>query len=361
MKTLIDGRPLQTASAQRGIGRYVSQLVQVLTGDPDYSFLFFQTKEHEQRLLAGIPGQVLTRQPRRLITYSDRYFLRRSLRRQSADCYHSTAFALPNRSGREKYILTVHDLTPLLLPRFFPLRQRMIFKRIIASARQADLVLTVSRHTASDLLRFVDIPSERIRTIYNAVDERLQPQTNEAHPVSLPAEYLFYCGGADGSKNLETLLQAAARLSLPLLIAGPISPLRRKALLAPFRPDTGRRFIFCGYVSDSQLAHLYRHAAAFVFPSLNEGFGYPPLEAMGNDTPVVASRAGALEEVLDDAAFYVDNPNNPEEWSIQIDKLLHDSGLRADLIRRGRQRVKRFSMANFARDMKNVYRQLAEI
>ncbi len=351
MRLLIDGRPLQTASAYRGIGRYVRHIAQMFDGDARCKTLFFRGDD----VPPGFAGSVFTPSPRRLITLSDSFFLPPLFRRHEVSAYHSTAFALPRRTRNVRYFLTVHDVTLLKFPQGSSRRQRLVSRRIIASAGRADMVLPNSATTAADLQEYVRIDPARVRVIYPMLDDRLAPGNAEKPVAALPGEYLLYAGGADRTKNLETLLQAVVQLKVPLLIAGMIAAARSAELLSGMPAPDRRLVSFLGHVSDSHLAWLYGHAAAFVFPSLNEGFGYPPLEALQCGTPAVVSRAGSLPETLENAALYVDDPLDPEEWSAKIGQLLQDPGLKKELLTRGNELLPRYSPAAFKKNLQAVY------
>ena len=351
MKILIDGRPLQTASVFRGIGRYVRNIAQLFDNDARCKTLFFRG--------AGVPpgsaGNVFTPSPRRLITLSDSFFLPPLFRRHEVGAYHSTAFALPRRTRNVRYLLTVHDVTLLKFPHDYSRRQRLVSRRIIESAKRADMILPNSATTAADLQEYVRIDPARVRVIYPMLDDRLALGNAVKPAMDLPGEYLLYTGGADRTKNLETLLQAIAMLKVPLLVAGMIAAARSAELLSALPGPDRRLVIFLGHVPDSHLAWLYGHAAAFVFPGLNEGFGYPPLEALQCGTPAVVSRAGALPEILQNAALYVDNPLAAEEWSAKIGRLLQDPELKKELLARGQTLLPGYSPAAFKKNLQAVY------
>lgn len=351
MTVLIDGRPLQTPSRFRGIGRYVDHVARAFARDDRCRFLFFRGHD----VPGGLGETVLSASPRRLITLSDSLYLPPLFRRCGARAYHSTAFALPRRVRGVRFLLTVYDLTLLKFPGHFPWRQRQVARRIVLSARRADLVLPISERTAADLAELAGIDPERMRVVPPMLDDRLAPERAVKPPAALPAGYLLYVGGADRTKNLETLLQAASRLDVPLLVAGPIAAARQAELLAPLPAAARSRIAFLGHVPDGQLAWLYGHAAAFVFPSLNEGFGFPPLEALRCGTPPVVSRAGALPEALGDAALYVEDPLDAGEWQAKIASLLEHPGIKCGLLGRASSILPRYSPEAFANGLARAY------
>ncbi len=354
MRVLIDGRPLQTPSRYRGIGRYVDHVVRAFAGDDRCSFLFFRGRD-----VPGDAGRtLLSASPRRLITLSDSLYLPPLFRRCGAGVYHSTAFALPRRTPGVRFLLTVYDLTLLKFPGHFPWRLRQVARRIALSARRADLVLPISESTAADLAEFAGVDPSRMRVVSPMLDDRLAPERAVKPEAALPAGYLLYAGGADGTKNLETLLQAAAGLDAPLLVAGPIAAARRAELLAPLAAEARRRVMFLGHVPDAQLAWLYGHAAAFVFPSLNEGFGFPPLEALRCGTAPVVSRAGALPGTLGGAALYVEDPLDAGEWRAKIALLLEHPDQRREILSRAVGLLSRYSGPAFQESLRTIYSEM---
>lgn len=351
MKVLIDGRPLQTPSRLRGIGRYVGHILQACAGEERARVLFFRGDDapgHADRT-------VRSASPRRLITLSDSFFLPPLFRRQGISVYHSTAYALPRRARNVRYLLTVYDLTLRKHPQGSSWRHRLVFRRIIASARRADLILPISDATAGDLRELAGVDPARMRVIRPMLDGRIAPEHAQKPAAPLPGEFLLYVGGADASKNLETLLRAVPPLGIPLVLAGGIAKKRAAELLLQVPQQNRSLIFFVGHVPDRELAWLYGSAAALVLPSLNEGFGYPPLEALRCGTPAVVSRAGALPEVLEDAAVFVDAPRDADEWIAKTGRLLRDSDLRRELLDRGRRLLPHFAPHAFRERLEHVY------
>ncbi|MBE0664552.1 MAG: glycosyltransferase family 4 protein [Candidatus Aminicenantes bacterium] len=353
MQIIIDGRPLQTYSAFRGIGRYVRNIAQTFDRDERAAFLYFRGND----ALPDSNQKIFSALPRRMITLTDSTSLPVIFSRHQPICYHSTAYALPQKARNVRYLLTVFDLTPLKFPQFFSRRHRLVFKMIIKSALRADTVLAISAKTAADLQEFIPIDKTRIEIIHCMLDNRITPAFAEKPPGPLPGEYLLYTGGADRVKNLETLLQAISRLQVPLLIAGKISEARAAQLLAAL-PALDRRLVtFTGYVPDSQLVWLYKNAAAFVFPSLNEGFVYPPLESLQCGTAAIVSRAGSLPEILGNAAVFVDQPLAVDEWVEKIRRLLEDAEMQRTLIASGQRLLRKYAPAEFKKNLERIYFQ----
>jgi len=354
MKILIDGRALQTYSAFRGIGRYVNQLIDIFHDEASHYYLFFK----EENYRPDLERKLFLKAPRRMITFTDHLWLHNILVEKAISLYHSPAFALPRKPRSILYMLTVHDLTPLLYPGFSSIRNRYIFKKIIKSAQKADAVITVSRHTADDLLNYLPQLEGRIRVVHNALDSRIDPDTAEIPSIKLPSEYMFYCGGTDKIKNLETVVRSLAFHKLPLVIAGKIDNTAKRDLLALLKRHEPGRIHFAGFVSDQELSYLYKKARVFAFPSLYEGFGYPPLEALCCGTPSVVSRRSSIPEVMGDSAMYVDDPLDPEAFAEKVNELITDSELENRLLESGKAVLKSHSMESYKTRILAVYDEL---
>jgi glycosyltransferase involved in cell wall biosynthesis len=235
------------------------------------------------------------------------------------------------------------------------------------AARRADIVLTDSESSAIDLRRFLRLPAEHVHAIPLAGEGRLTP----AHP-SVVAEaltryevrqpYLLYVGGLNGRKNIEGLLAAFAEVRrshprLALVIAG-----KRQWRVGGIDKvlqnlDIEAQVHFTGYVADADLPGLYGGAAAFVFPSLYEGFGLPVLEAMACGAPVITSNVSSLPEVAGDAALLID-PRNSGAIATAIRRVLEDPHVASTLRLRGLARAAEFTWERTARETLAIYERL---
>jgi glycosyltransferase involved in cell wall biosynthesis len=225
-----------------------------------------------------------------------------------------------------------------------------------SAIRRSELVFTVSEASRRDILRFYPkADAERLQVVPNAIDEAIVEDPGEEEMERVQERYqvrgrfILYAGNIKPHKNLERLVAAFGMLKqrgghedVKLLIIGDeinsYGSLRRSVEAAGVRQDVR----FFGFVPSRTLSALYRLASVFAFPSLYEGFGLPPLEAMACGTPVVTSRISSLPEVVGDAALLVD-PYSTEDIAHGLERVLCDDGLRAELSTRGRARVKQFS------------------
>jgi glycosyltransferase involved in cell wall biosynthesis len=278
-----------------------------------------------------------------------------------------------------RLVLTVHDLTDLIYPPAGASRMMQAARLYMArrTLGMASRILSVSQSSRRDLARAFAIPESKIEVVYNALDERfarepMPPDADrvlERHAVNYP--FVLYAGNIRPHKNLARMIEAFAVAKaelagheefahLKLLVIGDEltkhPDLRRAVIRTRLREDVR----FLGFVPHGVLRVFYSRARAFLFPSLYEGFGLPPLEAMAHGTPVVTSNVSSLPEVLDGAALLV-NPENLFDIARGIRQVLTDEALRKDLVRRGYEQVKRYSWERSAQQVLDVYRSVAKM
>jgi len=279
------------------------------------------------------------------------------LRRLGADLLHSPHYVRPLFCSVPS-VVTIHDCIHLLFPEYLPNRMAWRYAHFMigrAVSRSA-LVLTVSEASRRDILRFYPwADPDKVLVVPNGIDAELieDPGAEEMERVreryQIRGRFVLFAGNVKPHKNLERLIAAFARVRLApgqddlrlLIIGDDVSrygSLRRTVEESGVRQDVR----FFGFVPHRTLAALYRMASVFAFPSLYEGFGLPPLEAMACGTPVVTSRVSSLPEVVDDAAVLVD-PYDVEDIARGLRCALQDETLRAELIAKGYARAHSFS------------------
>jgi glycosyltransferase involved in cell wall biosynthesis len=268
-------------------------------------------------------------------------------------------------------VVTIHDVIHLKFPEYLPNRMAFGYARtmIWSAVRRADRVLTVSEASKRDILHHFRVSPAKVEVIPNAIDDRFRtpPSDEEMAQVreryQLHAPFLLYAGTVKPHKNVERLIEAFGDLRrrgfdhVKLLVIG--DEVSKQATLrhAVHRCKLHTHVRFFGFVPHRMLAVLYRLADAFVFPSLYEGFGLPPLEAMASGTPVVTSNVSSLPEVVGEAALLVD-PYDPIAIADALERLLCDESLRRTLVERGLARAREFSWERSVRRIRRVYEEV---
>jgi glycosyltransferase involved in cell wall biosynthesis len=293
-----------------------------------------------------------------------------ALRRERVALFHAPHYVLPPLVPC-KSVVTIHDCIHLMFPQYLPNRLALAYARtaINMAARRSTRVLTVSESSKKDILRFVDVPADKIDVIHNAYDERFGVEPREEDVVrvqeryQLHDEFVLYAGNVKPHKNLGRLIEAfhlVRRRGLEhlklVLIGDEIS--KYAALRRAVHHHQLHKYVrFLGYMPEETLAVMYRLAAVFVFPSLYEGFGLPPLEAMASGTPVVTSNLSSLPEVAGDAALLAD-PYDPGAIADAIYTVLTDPSIRRDLRSKGLVRARQFSWEASARRVHEIYQRM---
>ncbi len=371
MRIAIDGRKLR----DYGIGTYVRNLLRQLgRQDTTNEYVVFCRGvdcDTIEELGPRFRAVVETAGP---YSIAEQFALPTALRREGAELFHAPHYVLPPLTPCRS-VVTIHDCIHLRFPQYLPSKLGYAYARaqMWTATHRAGRVITVSEASKRDILRYFRVPESRIDVIYNAIDDRFwqEPPADEVARVReryrLTAPFVLYAGNIKPHKNLERLIEAfhlmrhdspdLAHVQL-LIIGDEISKyatLRR----AVHRHKLHKHVRFFGFVSDQTLAALYRLANVFVFPSLYEGFGLPPLEAMASGTPVITSNVSSLPEVVGDAALMID-PYEPKAIADAMQRVLTDAALRADLRARGLARAREFSWERSIRRVREIYDEVMQ-
>ncbi|HWR51350.1 MAG TPA: glycosyltransferase family 1 protein [Bryobacteraceae bacterium] len=360
-----------------GVGTYIRNLIHALAAiDRENEYRLIAHRRDEPELAKLPPNFEIAPYPRpedHWLNHLTFYFFLKELR---ADLVHMPVNLVPLLMPRP-YVVTIHDMSSLLYAvdaqrRSFRL---FLFRRGLLRAKR---VIAVSEATRRDVENLLGVPAERIRQIYDApdpgfarrpgdpADETERLRILERYQINHP--FILYAGAVRPQKNIPRLVEAFAVLrgdlerhpvykDLRLIIIGDEisqNPAVRRAVIKTRVEDVVR---FLGFVPFDTLRVFFEAAAAFVFPSLYEGFGLPPLEAMACGTPVVTSSVSSLPEVAGDAAMFV-NPENVFDIARGIREVLTDDALRVELVRRGHEQARRFSWSNTAAEVLEIYREV---
>jgi len=270
-------------------------------------------------------------------------------------------------------VATIHDVVPLIYPRslhnpFLRRRYKHQLNRTLAEARY---IITVSQISLSALSAYAGVDPAMVRVIHNGVSEQFHPVRDEAelaavrHRYSLPERFAFWVGDFRPEKNLDLLVQGWSRLPkrlpepLPLVLAGSQTGDFRQIKKLVEQKGLKDQVHFPGFIRDSDLAAVYSAATVFVFPSLYEGFGLPPLEAMACGTPCVVSNSSSLPEVTGRAAMLF-NPTSPDQFVEAVSRVLTDRLLYESLREEGLDQSALFPWAKSAEETLLVYANALE-
>jgi glycosyltransferase involved in cell wall biosynthesis len=356
-----------------GIGRYTLQLGKAL--------LTLQDRLEIVLLTAGGAGALAGQNGTRYVPLSGcrllpglmtlgNVLIPRLAKKLELDLFHDPSGVTPLLfgAGRARTVITVHDVFAWSCPGTSNLLDTVIYRHWLPRVLPGvDAVITDSQASKTDISKYLGVPSSKVNVIHLGVDGCFHPVAGELAATvgrshGLPDRYVLYLGSVEKRKNLSTLLRAYAHLrrlvQVPkLVIVG--AKRHRSAGIEEILQELAlvEHVLFPGYVPDEDLPALYSGADLFVFPSLYEGFGLPPLEAMACGTPVVTSNVSSLPEVVGDAAITV-TPYDVEALAEAMRRVLTDADLRAELREKGLARAKQFTWERCAQETLAVYEQV---
>lgn len=282
----------------------------------------------------------------------------------SLDIIHSPLpAAIPPKGKKQRLVVTVHDVAFVVYPEMYPLQWRLMYRAgLFRAVRDADVIITPSRHSAEDLMRRSRIGRGRIQVIPLAASlPSKAPQVEETlGRLKVRRPYVLFVGTLEPRKNVVRLIRAYRRMAgrgapHSLVLAGAMG-WRHQALMRELALEGPGEIVLTGTVSPDDLDALYRGASLFVYPSLYEGFGLPLLEAMARGIPCVASIASSLPEVAGEAALPVD-PRSVGGLAEAMERVVNDRQLAARLSEAGVARASGFSWDETARRTLEVYKQ----
>ncbi len=370
MRVGLDGYPL--SESLTGVGHYTLELARALARNyPADQFELVSPKPFAGTLAAEneLPNLVFTKA--RSSSIRGHWWsvgLPLYARKAKFDLFHGTNYELPLWNNRRS-VLTIHDLSTLLHPELH--RQPLVRRartRLPLAAKMARAIITPTEAVKREVCEHLKIKPEKLTAIHEAPRDFFQPvPESESAAVRkrlrIESEFLLFVGTLEPRKNLLTLLKSLQQvfretsLRPQTVIVGGEGWLMSETERFIASSGVADRLRFTGYLQDEDLRALYASCRAFIYPSIYEGFGLPPLEAMACGAPVIAARIPALQEVLDNAAILVD-PLDEKSLAQAIVGLLTSNGQRDELRTRGVQRAAKFSWDQTARLTHEVYERL---
>jgi len=359
MKVGIDCRELRANIT--GIGRILLEFLKearrqrkdfyfILFGNEKTNFLSFpDVFENYQKIIIK----------ERLTLWWDQIQLKNALQQYEIDLFFSPYYKMPLLT-KTKTVISIFDVTYLLVePYVHRFKNKIYVKNFIKlAAKKAKKILTSSNSTKEDLSKILHLPQEKVEVVYLGVSPEFRPTYGSdkiefvKNKYGLAKKYILYVGNSSPHKNLKRLVQAYQSLANDLkqeysLVLGGGEPKRLGI-------SEGEPLIFTRFIAEEDLPSLYSGAELFVFPSLYEGFGLPPLEAMACGCPVASSNMSSLPEVLGEAALFFD-PYQVEEISAAICRMLEDKNLRERFRQKGLQRAKLFTSEKMTGNLYSLF------
>ena len=273
-----------------------------------------------------------------------------------SDVFYMPHFAYNSFSTKSYKIITVHDLSFLRYPEFFSFKNNVWHKmvEIKKTLKTFDKIIAISENTKNDLMELLDIPEKKIEVIHSGISDdykKIDKNSLESIVVrekyKLPKKFILSLGTIEPRKNIDSLIKAFDDFSTKsggnyyLVIAGGMGWKYRKVLDEYNRAKNKNKIIFLGYVDEDDKNIIYNLSDLFVFPSYYEGFGFPPLEAMRAETPVIAASNSSMFEVLCDAAYFID-PHDISDLSNAMYKILDNQDLKSEFVEKGKINSNKF-------------------
>ncbi|MBD7915158.1 glycosyltransferase family 4 protein [Clostridium sp. Sa3CUN1] len=367
MNISIDARGINLYNGT-GIGTYTENLVkELLDIDKKNNYLLFWTGKNYENYKRDNCKIVFTSKKHGV--FYENYYFPNFLKNNDIDIHHIPQNGIGfSDTYVTNCIVTIHDLIPYVLPETTGRGYLEKFLRLMPSIiDKSKGILTVSEYSKKDILKFFNhIPEDKVFVTPLAANSNFKPLDKAScknfirEKYNFNKPYILYIGGFSSRKNAKDLILSFDKISKDLkephvlLLAGSIKDEGKKLVELTKDLSSKDNIIFTGFVEDDLLPTLYNGAEAFIYPSIYEGFGLPPLEAMSCKTPVITSNITSIPEVTGDAAILI-NPFNKFELEEALINLLNNDSLKLDLANKGYERSLQFSWKNTAMKTLEAY------
>jgi len=358
-----------------GVGKYAMALIKALGkfDNENYYWIFVKRNQAEdfnpkkKNFHIVLCSNILQSKILRILW--EQFILPLYIKRLKIDLLHSIHYTIPLFAGC-KVVVTFHDMTFFLFPEKHIFIKRLFFKLFIyISSWRANRLIAVSESTKRDIIKFLNVNNNKIDVVYEAIDPKYYILKNESmtlwirNKYSILNKFILYVGTLEPRKNIIRLIQAYHNLLTKKLINHQLVIVGKKGwhyqeifnMVNKLGLNEGRqKIIFTGYVPEEELPFLYNAADVFIYPSLYEGFGIPPLEALACGVPVISSNISSLPEVVGDAGILID-PYNVQEISQAMFEMSKNQKKRAQFKIKGLKRAQEFSSEKLANETIKVY------
>lgn len=359
-----------------GVNNYLYNLIKnmVKNGKGNEIFLFHY-KKSDDPLYSHVNDVIIPEMPFKLTSTIG---LPKTIKNEDIDILHVPVHwynqISPFLFNREiKKVLTIHDLTPILFPKLHTRETNLTWQTSLKLIKnQTNMIICDSVGTKNDCITHLNIPEKRLKVIPLAADEQYKPlkdinkikeDLKREYDIDYP--FILFVGTLEKRKNIPTLIKSfyklkKSKLNHKLVIVGGKGWKYTQIFNIIKDLNLENDVIFTDYVSDENLVKLYNAADLFVYPSLYEGFGLPPLEAMACGCPVITSNTSSLPEVVGDAGIMVD-PNNSNSLAESMIKILKNNQLKEDMGRKSLERASMFSWKKTAKETWDVYKEVLKL
>jgi glycosyltransferase involved in cell wall biosynthesis len=366
----IDIRPLMVLN-RTGVGEYTFELLNALLNidKNNQYFLFYNCKKNIDTDIRiweqSNVHYINTSWPNKIFNFSQKLFsypkidnvIIKNNNIDKLDVFYSPNINFASLDKNTKQILTIHDLSFEMYPQYYSLKRRAWHKLIDVKkqCQKAELILTPSYNTKRDVIKYFQIDNNKIDVLYPGLSSKFQNMNNQKiddektrEKYNLPNKYILYLGTIEPRKNIAGLIKAYEQISSSLttehsLVIAGSSGWKNKDIYQKVKNSKYKnRIKFIGYVAEEDKPNLYSLASIFVYTSFYEGFGFPILEAMSCQTPVITSNRSSLPEISEQAAYLI-NPNRENELANAIKIMIENNRLREYYINNGLEQIKKFN------------------